>query len=132
MDKKIIALLIVIAIVLSLFFINIEEEKIANKKPVVEIVYPKHGASVSKIITIRGNAHDPDGDDSLLEVEVMINNEWIKVNGNKEWNYEWSVFQENDGLYTIHVKAFDGKDYSEIEEVEIAIDNPASVESDAY
>jgi len=40
MDKKIIALLLIIAIVLPLLFINFEEEPVANKKPVVEIIYP--------------------------------------------------------------------------------------------
>jgi len=50
MDKKIIALLLIIAIVLPLLFINFEEEPVANKKPVVEIIYPLSGASVSRIV----------------------------------------------------------------------------------
>lgn len=132
MDKRIIALVIVIAIVIPIFFINFEEEPVANKIPVVEILYPYNGASISRIVAIRGTAHDPDGNDSLLEVEVKINNQWMPANGNVDWNYEWSVYQVQDGLYNVGVRAFDGQDHSKIEEIQIRIENSQSVETDAH
>ena len=133
MDKKIIALLLVIAIIVPLFLINFEEEKNKeNQKPIVEILYPPNGASVSRIVAIRGTSHDPDGAGELLEIEIMINDEWVFANGNSEWNYEWDAYLVDDGLYTIRVRAFDGKDYSEIQEIEINIENPVAVESDAH
>ena len=132
MDKKIIALLLVIAIILPLFLINFEKEDIVNQKPVVEILYPYEGLSCSKIVPIRGTAYDPDGDNNLLEVELMIKNEWVLANGNMEWNYEWDAYKIDDGFYTIQVRAFDGTDYSKIEEIKIKIENPAAVDSDSH
>jgi len=134
MDKRIIAVLLVVAIIIPIFLINynFEEEKEENKKPILEIIYPYNGASVSKIVAIRGSAEDPDGNNSLLEIELKINDEWVLANGNSQWNYEWNAYGIKEGYYTISVRAYDGKDYSEIEEVEVRVKNPITVESDSH
>ena len=71
--SKIIAILLVIVIVAGItFYYLIEEKEVVNIKPDIEIIYPKNGSTVSKIVTISGTASDPDGDDELLEVEIKI------------------------------------------------------------
>ena len=132
MDKKIIAILLLISVTLPLFSGCLEEEKSSNKKPVVEITYPRSGATVSNIVTISGTASDPDGDDNLLEVEVMINDEWNLADGNTKWSYEWRTYEIEEGSYTILARSWDGIDYSEVEEIKIRVYNPEIVESDAH
>ena len=131
--KKIIAVILIVAVVSPVIFIYFEEEKVEiNKKPVVEIVYPRDGATVSKIVTISGSASDPDGDDNLLRVEIKIIGEWVSVEGNTKWSYEWRTYGLDDDIYTVNVRSWDGADYSEIEKIKIRIQNPEVIESDAH
>ncbi len=131
--KKIIALLLIIAVILPLIFIYFEEDKVnLNRKPNVEITYPYDGAVVSKIVTVSGTATDPDGDDNLLKVEVTINNKWDTAEGNNLWSYEWKAFEIEDGFYTVKVRSWDGTDYSKIKKINIKVDNPDIVETDAH
>ena len=133
MYKKIIAILVIISVSLLLLYVYYEgDEESKNIIPLVEITYPSDGATISKIVTISGTASDPDGDDNLLEVEVMINNEWYLANGNKKWSYEWRTYDIEDGPYIIRVRSWDRDDYSEIEEISIRVDNPDTVETDSH
>ena len=131
--KKIIAVLISIAVILPLIFIYFQEDKDnLNRKPIVEITYPCDGAVVSKIVTVSGTATDPDGDDDLLKVEVRIDNKWDIAEGKNLWSYEWKAFEIEDGLYTVKVRSWDGTYYSKIKEINIKVDNPDIVETDAH
>lgn len=131
--KKIIAVILIVAVVSPVIFVYFEKDEVnINKKPVVEIAYPKDGATVSRIVTISGSASDPDGDDNLLIVEIRINDEWISVEGNTKWSYEWKTYDLDEDTYTVSVRSWDGTDYSEIEEIKIRLQNPEIVESDAH
>ena len=131
--KTIIAILLIIAIALPLVFIYSEEDKAeVNQKPIVEIIYPHEGSTVSKIIMISGIASDPDGDDNLLEVEIRIGNGWSLADGNGKWSYEWRTYEVEDGYYTISVRSWDGIDYSEIEEIEVKVSNYDATKSDVH
>jgi len=131
--KKIIAVLLALAVILPLTFIYFQKDKTnLNKKPIVEITYPYNGAVVSKIVTISGTATDPDIDDSVLRVEVTINNKWDIAEGNDLWSYEWKVFDIEEGFYTVKVRSWDGTDYSEIKEIYLEVDNPEIIENDAH
>jgi hypothetical protein len=131
--KKIIAVLIIVAVILPLIFIYFQEDKVSiNIRPIVKITYPSDGAVVSKIVTVSGTATDPDGNDDLLKVEVTINNEWHIAKGNNLWSYEWKAFEIENGFYTVKVRCWDGTDYSKIKEINIKVDNPEIVENDAH
>ena len=124
--KKIIPILIILAVVLIAIVVYLQEDKPRiNKKPIIEISYPNNGAVVSKIVTISGSAIDPDG--SFVEVEVAINGEWEIAEGNNLWSYEWKVFDIEDGFYEVKVRCWDGSDYSEIKKVIVEVDNPEVV-----
>jgi hypothetical protein len=133
MYKKITAILVILSVILLLFFYGyFEEEKvIENLDPVIEIIYPSDEATVSRIVTISGTASDPDGDDKLLKIEVMIDDEWITAEGNTLWSYEWKTFGLENGIYTVYARAWDGNDYSKTVEIKIRVYNPEIVESDA-
>jgi hypothetical protein len=132
MDKKIIAILLLALVTLPLFSGCLEDEEIGNQRPIVEITYPQYGATVSKIVIISGTAFDPDGDNNLLKVELMVNGEWILADGNAKWSYEWKTFDIDDGSYTIRVRSWDESDYSDVEEIKLRVYNPEVVESDTH
>ena len=133
MDKKLVAILLFISITLPLISGCIGQGKDRNSVPFVEISYPYDGTRVSSIVMISGTARDADGEDTLEEVEVSINEEeWVLVDGTVKWSYDWDTYDVEDGYYKIKVRAFDGTDYSEVEEIALRVDNPKSVESDSH
>ena len=134
MYKKIVALLVIIAVIVIAFFYGFFEitKEYENKKPVIEITYPYSGSTVSKIVLISGTAFDPDGADTQLKIEIMIDDQWINCDGNEKWSYEWITFGIENGIYKIYVRAWDEIDYSVTEEIEIEVYNPEVVESDAH
>ena len=131
MDKRVIASILVISVVVPLFSGCIGEVD-SNEKPLVFIDYPLEGMTVSNIVMISGEAFDPDGDEELVYVEVKIDDKWNIADGTTKWSYEWRAYEIDDGLYTIHVRAWDGTDNSDVEEINIIVDNPEAVESDAH
>ncbi|KYK21630.1 hypothetical protein AYK24_08870 [Thermoplasmatales archaeon SG8-52-4] len=134
--KAIIAVILVVIIVVPVYLIyfNKDDETTddKNKKPIVEIIYPQDNATVSNIVMISGTATDPDGDDNLLSVEIMIYDRWILTKGNTRWSYEWITYDMEDGYYSIQVRSWDGKHYSDIKQLNVNVYNPDIVESDAH
>ena len=133
MDKRVVAALLFISMILQFFSGCLEEDRVSNEVPLLEITYPRNGGTVSSIVMISGTASDPDGDDTLVNVEVMINDgEWNVADGTTKWSFDWRTYEIDDGLYHISVRAWDGTDYSEIEEISVRVDNPEIVESDTH
>jgi len=130
--------LIIIGIALlifaSLFIVPglFEEKKVFNSKPIVEISCPETGGVFSKFVTIAGTATDPNGDQTVKKVEIMLNDTWIEVDGTTVWTHTWNVFEVEDGYYTISARAWDGAVYSKVDEVRIEVLNPEVVDSDAH
>ena len=136
MNKKIgvIITFIVIASLLLLFFFGYFkiESKTENHKPLVNVVYPKNGSTVSKIVTFSGIASDSDGNETLERVEILIDDEWRDVTGTTKWIYTWEIFDITDGLYSINVRSYDGVDYSDYDEIKLKVENPDSIDSGSH
>jgi len=134
--KAIIAVILVVIIVVPVYLIYFNKDDVTaadkNKKPLVEIIYPQDNITVSKIVMISGTASDPDGDDKLLSVEIMIYDRWILAKGNIRWSYEWNTFDMEDGYYSIQVRSWDGKHYSDIKQLNLNVNNPDMVASDTH
>ncbi|MCK4614175.1 MAG: right-handed parallel beta-helix repeat-containing protein, partial [Thermoplasmata archaeon] len=93
-----------------------------NQPPVVTITSPKNRSKVSGKVTISGTASDPDG--TVQRVEVSINGgDWILLTGITNWNYEWDTKKLKNGEYTINVRSYDGKNYSQEQSVNITVEN---------
>ena len=108
----------------------LEDEGVKNHKPEIEITFPDNGDDVTKIVQISGIASDPDGDNSLKKIEVMIEDDkWEEAEGTDLWIYEWTTYQLDEGYYTIKARAWDGADYSDIDEVRVKVFNPEISES---
>lgn len=110
-------------ILATLFSGCIEQEPI-NEKPFVIIDYPSDGATVSGILMVRGTAHDPDGNDTLLKVEVRVDNgEWETAYGANEWSFEIDTTVYDDGEHEVYARVYDGELYSETSAVTVFIKN---------
>jgi hypothetical protein len=125
--------IIVVFLLIFIFYSDyFEGEKTYNEKPTVKIEYPFDGDKVSKILTISGIATDPNGNQTIKKVELLINETWFEVEGTNQWSFTWNIFDLEDGLYIISARAWDGAVYSNIDEVEIEILNPKAVESGCH
>lgn len=128
----VVSLLVIAILVFSVFSGYFQEEKVYNDKPTAEIQYPLDGSTVSKIVTISGIATDPNGDQTIKKVEIMINDTWFEIEGISQWSYTWDIFDLKDGYYTIAVRAWDGAVFSDIYEIQVKVFNPEVVESDSH
>lgn len=110
--------------VLTVFLSGCLEQVSVNEKPVVRIDYPGDGATVSGIVIVRGKAFDPDGNDSLLTVEVKVDNGvWKEAYGDGNWSFEIDTSLYDDGRHEVFARAFDNVSYSEKVELTIFVDN---------
>lgn len=133
MDRKVIVVLLVVIMTIPLFSGCLGENKPDNEKPWVEIEYPLDGATVSSLVMISGSAFDPDGGETLVNVEVSINGDsWNIVEGTTKWSFDWRTYDVDDGLYSVLVRAWDGTIYSDVKEITIILDNPDTVESGSH
>jgi len=104
MDKRVIALILVILVAIPLFSGCLEDVD-SNEKPLVSIDYPLDGMTVSNIVMISGEASDPNGDDELVYVEVKIDDKWNIADGTTKWSYEWRAYEIDDGFSQWTMKA---------------------------
>ena len=93
--------------------------EVTNHPPVVIITYPSNEESVSDTLMIQGKAWDPDGNESLIRVEVRIDGkEWVNATGTVNWAYTTKL---SNGWHIIESRAFDGKDYSNITSITVEV-----------
>jgi len=133
MSRRILALLLLIVVLTPLLAGCMGDNRVYNEKPAVEILYPHGGTTVSGIVMISGIASDEDGNDTLMSVEVKIDDEnWSIADGITEWSYDWRTYNVTDGSYSVYVRAWDGTNYSDTDEINLLVDNPDVKESDSH
>ena len=93
-----------------------------NISPTITITFPENGAVVNGTIAISGTALDNVG---IVKVEYRIpgSNQWNQAKGKTTWSIEFDTTQLEDGEYTMEFRAYDGKQYSEIESLTIHVKN---------
>jgi hypothetical protein len=124
---------LILLMIFPLFSGCIEDESQKNNIPEVSIIYPSFNQYVASIVKITGTATDEDGDQQITVVEIKINgSEWMIAEGTNEWSYDWNTFTFKDGKTMIYVRAYDGKDCSEIIELPVQIKNPEVSETDEH
>jgi hypothetical protein len=101
---------------------NVTTELNINSRPLISISYLEADAIVTGIVTINGTSGDLDGTVTLVEIKIAGGN-WTAVTGTTEWQYELDTTLLEDGPTVIQVRAFDGNHYSELDEIEVTIDN---------
>jgi len=133
MKSKVIAVIAVVSVIVTIFSGCIEERGIENVIPEIEIIYPSNNDVVTKIVQISGTAHDLDDDVTIKRIEVSTEpGLWGEAEGTTLWKYEWDTYGLDEGFYTISARAWDGADYSELDEIVVKVFNPEVVESDSH
>ena len=105
-------------------YLDVQNPVPANNQPEVIIDSPANGTTIDGETTIIGKAIDPDGNDTIIKVEVSVDNgAWVAATGITSWNFVWDSNTVENGNYTIRVRAFDGTDYSNIVVWKLTVDN---------
>ena len=95
-----------------------------NQPPTIEISHPLEGATVSGTVTISGKASDPDGNETLVRMEIRIDSgNWKNATGTTSWSYDWNTKKTSNGNHTIEVRAWDGINYSSIDSIVLNVQN---------
>ncbi|MCD6146381.1 MAG: PKD domain-containing protein [Thermoplasmata archaeon] len=127
MKKEVGIATIFILIIASFSGCIVENE---NEIPGILIAYPHEGDIISGILNISGSAYDRDGNVERIEVSIAQSNEeymiWKQANGTSEWHYIWDTPHDDNGIYRISARSFDGKDYSIIFSVNVTVNNTMS------
>ncbi len=111
-------------------FVIVENPQEGNHVPGVKIHEPKHGETVWGLVTVWVCAWDADGNEQIEDVWVRIdqgdwqNATFVKVDGECSWwTYEWDTTQVEDGWHAIYAHAWDGTDESDVDVIEVFVDN---------
>ncbi|HEC82824.1 MAG TPA: hypothetical protein ENI53_02950, partial [Thermoplasmatales archaeon] len=95
-----------------------------NNPPSIEITEPAEGSVVAEEINIKGKAWDIDGNESIVKVEIRIDDgEWIVADGTNSWNYSWNTNSVENGIHKIYARAYDGIQYSKIVSINVTVTN---------
>ena len=132
MNLRKLPIIIITVIILSFLSGCLEEKDMNNNIPIVEVLYPEDGSTVSGLVKIFGNSYDIDYN-NIEKVEINFNDSgWVAVEGTNNWSFDWPTYNIDDGFYDISVRCWDGIDYSNIIKLTIIINNPKTLESDAH
>ena len=133
MNNKLIGILIIITINCGILSGCLGQENHINKKPSIEITHPQNGMIISNFVLISGNASDPDGNNTLVNVQIKIDNgTWNTADGTTKWNYSWTTYSVNNSAHNITVRSWDGSCFSNVESIIIEVMNPKSVELNTH
>lgn len=98
----------------------------ANSPPKVSILDPADGQTVAGKFAVTGVASDPDGNATLVGVEMSIaGGPWREVNGTSSW---WTTIDSTlypNGWLGVSARAFDGSAYSANHTISVLVDNRA-------
>ncbi|MFQ6128133.1 MAG: Ig-like domain-containing protein [Thermoplasmata archaeon] len=101
-----------------------------NNPPEVQIVSPTENETVRGEYLVYGYASDPDPGDAVELVQVKIDDgDWqnaTDTSGDGSWStwaYLWDTTQYDNGNHTVHARSFDGELWSEVDSVNVIVDN---------
>jgi len=117
---------------LSCIEVIVHNEHKENQPPRVDITEPPSGSTVHGDVIIRGLAGD---DNAVKYVEWRINDgiwrDAFDTSGDHSWSTwkaVWHTLEFDDRCYVISARAFDGSLYSEIDKIELCVDNHPGTE----
>ena len=108
--------------------VSISANVFNNHKPFIEIIEPENESVVKGCIIIKGKAWDIDGNETLQKVEIKIDDEeWKEATGTVNWTYTLDTKKLDNGNHTIHIRVYDGHDYSNIVSIQIVVKNKKGI-----
>ncbi len=101
----------------------VDNPPVENTPPTVELVSPDEGP-VKGMVRLEGLAADADGD-TIERVELRFDSGlWQMTTGGNAWYYEWDTTKTPNGPVVVSVRAYDGQDYSDIQQYDFQVNNP--------
>jgi len=102
-----------------------------DERPTLHIITPENNIELTGTVIISGSAYD---NAIIIKVEYRLSDsdEWNAVNGTTNWSLEWDTKQVNNGEYTLEFRAYDGKQYSDIQILTIQVNNPADDDDSTF
>lgn len=96
-----------------------------NDPPTVAITSLETGQVLSGSTMISGFASDIDSEVSIeLKIEGQgFNSDWFQISGNGSWGHMWNTLENNDGLYVVAARSYDGSKYSVSSTVGVVVRN---------
>lgn len=93
----------------------------SEAKPTVNILDPGEGSTVEGQVEVRGEAS---AEDTVHHVEVQVDGgEWVEAEGREDWTYSWDTTAIEDGKHTLAARSFDGTKYSDLDQVNLTVEN---------
>lgn len=93
-----------------------------NQIPICDVTAPLSGVTIAGTYNVTGTANDTDGEVERVEVRID-DGPWIQANGTTTWIHEWDTIDVPEGGHTIHVRSYDGEDYSDTVEVSVWVEH---------
>ncbi len=94
-------------------------------RPTVSIHEPVEGELVKGTVEISGNANrTAEFDLELVEVSIDGGETWDPANGTETWWIQWNTQMLEDGDFTIMARSLAGPLVSDVESVNVTVDNP--------
>jgi hypothetical protein len=85
----------------------------------VDITYPNANDKVNDIVTVNGTSTT-----DIIQIQVKIDDgSWIPATGTADWYYDWNTNPYSDGPHTIYVRGYNGTAYTDVELVNVVVDN---------
>lgn len=108
---------VAVSVVVENVFINI--------RPTVKITSPAGGGALSRTQIIAGTASDSDG--RVTRVELSLNGGgWQPALGTDIWTFSLDTAGLRNGRHYLQVRAYDGTDYSDSEQLNFTVSNAAA------
>ncbi len=105
--------------------VEVENQTEPSHLPVPTINSPSPDETVSGDYTIRGETQDPFGTVERVEIQIDEGG-WTEVSGTTSWSYNWDTTSVPNGTHTIHVRSFNGTNYSDTSAITVSVENPPS------
>ncbi|MGD0057068.1 MAG: CARDB domain-containing protein [Methanomassiliicoccales archaeon] len=104
--------------------------KMIDRLPICRINSPADGAIVRGNVTVVGNASDPNGNGTLVNVQIQVlsvnssyDSHWLVANGTVAWDFVLNTTTLVNGLYELQARSYDGQAYSEIVKIRVTVLN---------
>jgi hypothetical protein len=101
-----------------------------NDPPIVRVENLFEGQTIDELYRIKGTADDVEKGLKNIEVatvregDVLYPDDWVIAEGGYVWQHQLDIRKLVDGYYTIFVRAFDGRDFSQTQEFHIIVETP--------
>ncbi|HEX2021763.1 MAG TPA: S8 family serine peptidase, partial [Candidatus Thermoplasmatota archaeon] len=104
--------------------IYVQVSNVANGAPVALVTFPANGTAVNGTIVVRGNASDPDANDSVVSVRLRVDNATFVANGTTNWSFALDTRGLANGWHVLAASASDGDAWGPEHVVLVRVDNP--------